>query len=62
MQRNAMTIYQQAGYRDREEYLSALAAEYSLGLEEVYRIADQLGEFEDFGGLIARLEQERLIR
>ena len=47
------------GYQDREDYLSCLAEDYSLSLEECVRpLADLLGPSEDFDGLVSALEDE----
>lgn len=52
-----MDIYRENGYDDREDYLSCLAEEYDLDLEDQVRpIADLLGPGEDFDGLVAMLE------
>lgn len=51
--------YKDNGYADREDYLSCLAEDYGLDLEEVVRpIADLLGPTEDFDGLVSMLEDE----
>jgi hypothetical protein len=50
------TIYTEAGYLDREEYLETLADEYGIEIETVLQLADFLGEQEDFDGLIVELE------
>ncbi len=46
-------VYTDNGYKDRSDYLQALASENS---EAVYAIADILGENEDFDGLVTMLE------
>ncbi len=52
-------VYREKGYNDREDYLSYLAEDYGLDLEQVVRpIADLLGPTEDFDGLIDMLEDE----
>ncbi len=52
-------VYRKKGYNDREDYLSCIAEDYGLDLEQVVRpIADLLGPIEDFDGLIAMLEDE----
>lgn len=52
-------VYRVNGYNDREDYLSCIAEDYGLDLEQVVRpIADSLGSIEDFDGLIAMLEDE----
>ena len=51
--------YRDHGYADREDYLSCIAEDYGLDLEEVVRpIADLLGPTEDFDGLVSMLEDE----
>jgi len=51
--------YLDHGYADREDYLSCIAEDYGLDLEEVVRpIADLLGPTEDFDGLVSMLEDE----
>lgn len=52
-------VYREKGYNDREDYLSYIAEDYGLDLEQVVRpIADLLGPTEDFDGLIDMLEDE----
>lgn len=52
-------VYKVNGYEDREDYLSCLAEDYGLPLEEVVRpLAELLGPSEDFDGLISSLEDE----
>lgn len=49
-------IYQQNGYADRDDYLNCLAEDYGASIEDVYSLADMLGENEDFDGLVSALE------
>jgi hypothetical protein len=49
-------VYQTNGYKNREDYLSSLAAEFSFSHEQIYYFADLLGETEDFDGLVTALE------
>ena len=50
-------VYEENGYKDREEYLSCLAEDYGLDLEGIVRpLADLLGPSEDFDGLVVALE------
>ena len=52
-------VYRELGYNDREDYLSCLAEDYGLDLEQVVRpLADMLGRNEDFDGLVCALEDE----
>jgi len=47
--------YIENGYKDRADYLQAMAGEYDCPLETVQSLADMLGENEDFDGLISSL-------
>lgn len=50
-------VYRDNGYSDREDYLSCLAEDYGVDLEETVRpLADLLGPNEDFDGLVSALE------
>jgi len=49
-------IYQKKGYKNRNDYLECLAADYCVPLDTVYALASVLGEDEDFDGLISSLE------
>ena len=52
-----MNIYRENGYDGREDYLSCLAEEYGLDLEDQVRpMAELLGPDEDFDGLVSMLE------
>lgn len=52
-------VYKQNGYADREDYLSCIAEDFGLDLEEVVRpLAELLGPDEDFDGLVVMLEDE----
>lgn len=52
-----MSVYRQNGYNDREDYLSCIAEDYGLDLEdEVRPLAQLLGPNEDFDGLVTALE------
>jgi hypothetical protein len=48
--------YTAHGYKDRDDYLSALADDRGLDMTAVRMIADMLGPSEDFDGLISELE------
>ena len=50
------TIYQDNGYADRDDYLTCLSEDYGLPIEDVYSLAEMLGENEDFDGLVSALE------
>ena len=54
-------IYQQNGYTDRDDYLTCLSEDYGVPLEDVYSLADMLGESEDFDGLVSALEDAEYI-
>jgi hypothetical protein len=51
-----MTIYEENGHKNRQEYLLSLADDYGLNPELVFAVADVLGKDEDFDGLISTLE------
>ena len=53
------SIYKRNGYENREDYLSCLAEDYGLSLEDIVRpLAELLGPDEDFDGLVSSLEDE----
>ena len=54
-------IYQENGYADRDDYLTCLAEDYGVPIEDVYSLVDILGENEDFDGLISALEDAEYI-
>lgn len=54
-------IYQENGYADRDDYLTCLAEDYGISIEDVYSLADMLGENEDFDGLVSALEDAEYI-
>ena len=49
-------IYQENGYADRDNYLNCLSEDYGISIEDVYSLAEMLGESEDFDGLVSALE------
>ena len=49
-------IYQENGYKDRQDYLECMALDYGVPLEVVISLAEVLGEMEAFDGLIVALE------
>ena len=49
-------IYQENGYADRDDYLTWLSEDYGVSIEDVYSLAEMLGENEDFDGLVSALE------
>ena len=49
-------IYQENGYTDRDDYLNCLSEDYGVSIEDVYELAEILGENKDFDGLICALE------
>jgi hypothetical protein len=54
-----LSTYRAHGYNDREDYLSCIAEDYGLDLEQVVRpLAELLGPNEDFDGLVSALEDE----
>ena len=54
-------IYQENGYTDRDYYLNCLSEDYGVSIENVYSLAEMLGENEDFDGLVCSLEDAELI-
>ncbi|MEO7048970.1 MAG: hypothetical protein ABI091_26945 [Ferruginibacter sp.] len=54
-------IYQQNGYKDRQEYLNSLSDQYGVDSYSLDCIADMLGENEDFDGLVSSLEDFSLL-
>ena len=54
-------IYQENGYADRDDYLTCLSEDYGVSIEDVYSLAEMLGEHEDFDGLVSVLEDAELI-
>lgn len=50
------SVYEQNGYKDRNDYLASVAGEYGTDMMVVGCIAEILGENEDFDGLICALE------
>ena len=49
-------IYQENGYTDRDDYLNCLLEDYGVSIEDVYSLAEMLGENEDFDGLVSAFE------
>ena len=49
-------IYQQNEYTDRDDYLTCLSEDYEVSIEDVFSLAEMLGENEDFDGLVSALE------
>ena len=49
-------IYQENGYKDRQDYLECMALDYGVQLEVVVSLAEVLGENEDWDGLVLALE------
>ena len=54
-------IYQENGYADRGDYLTCLSEDYGVSIEDVYSLAEMLGESEDFDGLVCALEDAEMI-
>lgn len=54
-------IYQQNGYAGRDDYLTCLAEDYGVSIEDVYSLADMLGGSEEFDGLVSALEDAKYI-
>lgn len=51
-----MSKYTDEGYRNRQEYLAAVADDLGVPEDVVFTLADVLGEDEDFDALITELE------
>ena len=49
-------IYKENGYADRDDYLTCLSEDYGVPIENVFSLAEMLGENEDFDGLVSVLE------
>ena len=49
-------IYKENGYTDRDDYLNCLSEDYGVPIEDVFSLAEMLGENEDFDGLVSALE------
>ena len=49
-------IYQENSYADRDDYLKCLSEDYGVPIENVFSLAEMLGEHEDFDGLVSALE------
>ena len=54
-------IYKRKGYANRAEYLQGLAEENGVDLDIVLAIADALGPYEDFDGLVIMVEDAACI-
>ena len=51
-----MTVYEENGYSNREDYLKSLAEDFDMEYKDVLMLATTLGEEEDFDALITSLE------
>jgi len=51
-------VYKENGFDNRNDYLVFLAQEYGMSFNEVFHLANLLGENEDFDGLLSALEDE----
>ena len=54
-------IYQENGYSDRDDYITCLSEDYGVSIQDVYSLAEMLGESEDFDGLVSALEDAEMI-
>jgi len=54
---NENTIYMKNGYDSRCEYFQCLAEKYNVDVQVVFDCADNLGEDEEFTGLIDYLKK-----
>ncbi len=51
-----MSIYEENGYLNRNQYLQELSEEYGVDIDSVVALATVLGKEEDFDGLVSALE------
>ena len=51
-----LEVYQENGYKNRDDYLNSLSEDYGVPIDAVLALADVLGPDEDFDGLISNLE------
>lgn len=51
-----MSIYINLGYESRRDYLTQLAENYGVDLDDVLAAASVLGPSEDFDGLVTHIE------
>lgn len=51
-----MTIYEEHGYKDRNDYIKCLAEDYNVDVGYVLAVSDLLGPDEDFDGLVACIQ------
>ena len=49
-------VYQENGYKNRDDYLNSLSEDYGVPIDAVLALAEVLGPDEDFDGLISNLE------
>jgi hypothetical protein len=56
MKGTEMNIYQEHGYKNRSDYLQAIAADFGAPAQTVFTLAAILGPDEDFDGLVTSLE------
>ena len=51
-----MTIYEKNGFKNRRDYLEALADDYGVPVQTVFTLAALLGPSEDFDGLVTEVQ------
>ena len=49
-------VYQENGYKNRDDYLNSLSEDYGVRVDAVLALAEVLGPDEDFDGLVSNLE------
>ena len=49
-------VYQENGYKNRNDYLNCLSEEFNVPITTVLSLASLLGPNEDFDGLVMALE------
>lgn len=58
VERGTMNVYQENGYKNRDDYLLCLADDYDLYTNTVYTLAEILGPQEDFDGLVQACQNQ----
>lgn len=51
-----MSIYEENGFKNRRDYLEALADDYGVPVQTVFTLAALLGPSEDFDGLVTTVQ------
>lgn len=56
MAESTQSVYEEHGYKDRDDYLRSLAEDNGVDISTVLVLADSLGPSEDFDGLVTYIE------